>query len=301
MKYLRATRPAFLSITAVGVFAGAAHAWAGGATPAAATLLLVLAGAMLAHAGANVLNDLHDGRNGSDAANTDRVAPFTGGSRFIQDGIIAATAMHRLAWGLLAGAAASGLVLLALTDARLLVYGVAGLGLAAAYSAPPLALMARGLGELAVGAAWALVVAGTDFVLSGEVHPAIAWVAIPFGVQVMLVLLVNQVPDFRADAAVGKRNWVVRFGRRRAAGMYAVLLGAAYGVLATGVAAGGLPRWAAICLPLLPVQSLAVAAIARHHAQPAHLRKAIVLTLFSAHLFGLALALSLIADRLTRA
>jgi 1,4-dihydroxy-2-naphthoate octaprenyltransferase len=49
---------------------------------ALATVLL----ALLAHAGANVLNDYFDARNGADAANHQGLFPFTGGSRLIQNG-----------------------------------------------------------------------------------------------------------------------------------------------------------------------------------------------------------------------
>ena len=41
-----------------------------------------LALGLIVHAAVNVLNDYYDALNGSDAANTARVFPFTGGSRF---------------------------------------------------------------------------------------------------------------------------------------------------------------------------------------------------------------------------
>jgi 1,4-dihydroxy-2-naphthoate octaprenyltransferase len=34
----------------------------------------------------NVVNDYYDHLNGTDAANVERIFPFTGGSRFIQNG-----------------------------------------------------------------------------------------------------------------------------------------------------------------------------------------------------------------------
>ena len=60
---------------------------------AAATLLL----ALLAHAGINVFNDYCDHLNGTDARNTQRIYPFTGGSRFIQNGVLSIRAMA--IWG----------------------------------------------------------------------------------------------------------------------------------------------------------------------------------------------------------
>ena len=79
-RYVLATRPAFLTITLVGCLLGFATAPAFSWGLAVLTLLLALA----AHAGVNVLNDYYDHLNGTDAANTERLFPFTGGSRFIQ-------------------------------------------------------------------------------------------------------------------------------------------------------------------------------------------------------------------------
>lgn len=300
LTWLQATRPAFLSITALAILAGAAHAWSQTGILRMEILVPALICALLAHAGANVLNDVCDAANGTDAANVDRVAPFTGGSRFIQEGELSARAMRHWAIALLALAAVFGLALAIWHDPRLLLLGFAGLGLGVAYSTPPLALMSRGLGEMAVGGAWLLVVAGTDFMLRGRFDPDVLWVAAPFGLQAMLILIVNQVPDFRADQAAGKRNWVVRLGRERAAAVYAAIAAPAYGIVGAAIIAGALAVWSAAVVLALPAQVLAIRLIARHHADSQRMRRPIVLTLASTHLFGLVLALSLVADRLSR-
>ena len=82
-----ATRPAFLSVTALAVLLGLACAWHGGAARHWVDGWLTLVFALAAHAGVNVVNDYHDARNGTDAANSERLFPFTGGSRFIQNGV----------------------------------------------------------------------------------------------------------------------------------------------------------------------------------------------------------------------
>ena len=75
---------------------------------------------------------------------------------------------------LVAGGAAVGLVvvaglLLALhSGGGLLLIGATGLLLGWAYSAPPLSLMSRGLGELTVAACWWLVVVGADYVVGPD-------------------------------------------------------------------------------------------------------------------------------------
>ena len=78
LRYFAATRPAFLSVTFVGCLLGlATAAWSGIAVgPALATVTLFFA--LMAHAGANVINDYYDALSGCDGANTERVASGLG-------------------------------------------------------------------------------------------------------------------------------------------------------------------------------------------------------------------------------
>lgn len=315
-----ATRPAFLTITVVGVLLGCAVAafalrhdprdpvsaarLAGGA---AATLLLTL----LAHAAANVLNDACD--TDTDTVNHTRLFPFTGGSRFVQNGVFTPTELRRFAWGLIAAAALIGVALLG-TIARtapqalvpLLAIGVSGLALLWGYSAPPLRLAARGWGEAAVALAWSLVVAGAATAwgaLAGTLLPLgqTLTAGLPFGLLVANILYLNQFPDAPADAAVGKRTWPARLGKGAVWG-YPLLAGLAAAVHLLLVATG---QWPALTLfALLPLAASIAAtrtllAFARTlpvdvrwstitDFQP--LRPAIVATLAAAHGYGLLLA-----------
>lgn len=296
-KLVAATRPAFLTITALAVLVGLAHgAWRGAVRfvdvwPVATLALL---GALLAHAATNVLNDVADADNGSDARNTDRVAPFTGGSRFIQDGLLSRRQMNRLAWRLFAASAGCGLVLLALTDARLCWFGLAGLLLGIAYSAPPLQLMSRGWGELAVAGAFGVLVGGADFVLRRQLDLATSGAGLSLGAQAALILIVNELPDRVADQAAGKRNLIVRLGAARAAWLYGGVAAASY--LALGLS--DLPPFCALAVLALPCGVVATTLIARHAATPARLRLPIALTLVQAHLFAAGLWIGLtVADR----
>jgi 1,4-dihydroxy-2-naphthoate octaprenyltransferase len=252
---LRAMRAPFLSVTALALAVGFALP-AVEALPWAA-MTLAAAGALLAHGGANALNDWADEQNGSDRANAGRVAPFTGGSRLIQDGCIEAAATRRLALALLTAAAGCGLLLLPLAGAPLIAYGLLGLALAWAYSAPPLSLMARGTGEAAVGLAWLTVIAGADFVVRGETAVA-PWIAgAGFALTVVALLWVNQLPDLAADRLAGKRNLAVRLGAARAVALYPPLVVAAALAHALACALDALPPSS-----LLALAGLAPAVIA---------------------------------------
>src|SRR5690606_39742623 len=124
------------------------------------TALATIVLALVAHAALNVLNDYHDALNGAAAANTDGLFPFTVGARLIQNGEVSTVAMRRLAMGLLILVVPGGLLLAAHSGSGLVMVGLAGLLIGWMYSAPPLELMSRGLGEAAVAAAWALVGVG---------------------------------------------------------------------------------------------------------------------------------------------
>ena len=124
---LRMSRPGFLVITAVGCLIGVASAASagGGVSGPRAWVTLVLA--LLAHAAANMLNDHADALNGADAANTQGLFPFTGGSRLVQSGAVQASAMRTLAQVLLALVAAGGLWLALYSGPALVLVGLATL------------------------------------------------------------------------------------------------------------------------------------------------------------------------------
>ncbi|RMD71741.1 MAG: prenyltransferase, partial [Gammaproteobacteria bacterium] len=289
LRYFLATRPPFLSVTLTGGLIGMATA--GGGDPLKVSLALL--GALLIHAGINVLNDVYDARNGTDARNTERLFPFTGGSRFIQNGVLTERAMLRLGLFLLACGSLLGLSLVPERPGLLLIGG-AGLFLGWAYSAPPWFLAGRGLGEAAVAAGFGILIPlGMDYVARGSLSwlPVIA--GLPYGLLVADVLYINQFPDRKADEAAGKRHLVVRLGPLRARYGYGLIALAAYLWLSSFALWGPLPATALLALLAAPVSFLAAGLLWRHALAPPRLLPAIQLTLAAALAFGLLLALGL--------
>ncbi len=290
IRYFAATRPAFLSATLVACFLGLASAVYAGTRlnlPLALTTLLL---ALLVHAAVNVLNDYYDALNGCDACNTERLFPFTGGSRFIQNGVLTVEQTAQLGYGLLFAALLGGGWLVWLTAPGLLWIGAMGLFVGWAYSAAPFKLNSRGLGEACVWLGFVGVVAGADFVQ----RQGFAWqpwlLGAPLGLLTTNLLYINQFPDRKADAAVGKRHWVVRLSAKSAGLIYPVLVIMAVLMLCALVLLGMLPRLA--LLSLLPcLLSWRAARILRQNVNhPAGLRPAIQLTIAAMLLHGLLLA-----------
>ena len=285
-------------MTLAGSLIGLGTAAASGLDINLAKALVTMLFALVAHAGANVINDYFDALNGTDGFNTELLHPYTGGSRFIQNGYLSLAEMRRFGYLLLAAVIPGGLWLTILSGPGLVVIGLAGLLVAWAYSAPPLKLMSRGMGEGAITAGWLLVVLGTDFVQRGEfsILPLVA--GLPFALLVAAILYINQFPDMRADAQAGKRTLVVRLGPRVASRGYVLLVAFAYLWLAGALAGGQLPWTAAIALLPLVFSVNAARQLLAHAMTPQRLVPPIRNTIAAANLSGLLLALGLGAARL---
>lgn len=287
---VRMTRPAFLSITVVACLLGIAIAAACGHGPQPWTALATVVLACLAHAVGNVLNDYHDALNGADAANTQALTPFTGGTRLIQAQVVTLQQTRELYRTLAFFVATCGLLLAVMSTGHVLVLGLAGLLLAWAYSAPPLALMKRGLGEFVVALVWSLVVIGADAVQRGSVFIIPVVTSVSYALLVANVLLINGLPDAASDARVGKRTLAVLLGPRGAALLYLLLGNLAHLWLAGGVWLLYQPEPAAWGLLSWPLSLAAFVLLWRHADRPQGLRPAIVLSIATVLLHGLAMA-----------
>ena len=286
LRYLLATRPAFLSVTLFAVLIGLAASGHGAVELRAAPALATLLFALVAHAGINVLNDYYDALNGSDGANTGRVYPYTGGSRFIQNGVFTERQTLRYGAALFAVVTLAGLWLTALSGPGLIVIGAAGLAIGWAYSAPPLKLASRGLGEPCVWAGFALIAVGSDFVQRGAFSAEPLLAVASYALLVTNVLFINEFPDRGADALAGKRHWVVRLGPQRARWAYAAVAACAYLFLAGAVVAGALPAVTLLALVAAVPSAFAARELVRHAAQPARLAPAIRATIAAACVHG---------------
>jgi 1,4-dihydroxy-2-naphthoate polyprenyltransferase len=297
LRYFLATRPAFLTITLVGVLLGFATAWHADADFDVPAAIAALALAILAHAGVNVLNDYYDHLNGSDAANTERVFPFTGGSRFIQNGVLTPAQTRTYGAILFLVVVLGGVWLVMRGGGGLFWIGLAGLFVGWAYSAPPLKLNSRGLGEPSVAGAFLLVVVGADYVQRGE-FSSMPWLTgLPYALMVTNILYINQFPDRAADLQAGKRHWVARLDPDKAVYGYGLILLLAMAGLGWLMVIGELPVWSALILVAGLPAAQAAYDLRRFARQPARLIPAIRRTIVAAHLFAILLAMALVLDK----
>ena len=202
--YLLATRPSFLTITLLGCLIGLLSS--GNLNQQHWGINLMAVGvAVFAHAAANVLNDYFDHLNGTDSNNLDRITPFTGGSRFIQEKTFKPKEIFQFGLLLLLFSICIGLYICYLSTWTLLPIGILCIALVWMYSAPPFELMSHGLlGELAITLSWTLIVIGFASLQFKSFDVAAIPIALAYGFMVANILFLNQIPDIKADKSSGK-------------------------------------------------------------------------------------------------
>ena len=191
---------------------------------------------MALHSGANIANDYFDHLSGNDWANKN-VTPFSGGRRFIQEGILSPKATLLASLFCLSVGAALGVVILLITRSIfILVIGLIGLLGGFFYTAPPVKLGYRGIGEFVIAFLFGILpVYGSYYLQTGTIDAAPLAAACIMGVLIFLVILANEFPDLAADAAVNKKTLVVRFGVRPCVWIYRIAVVSTFCYHVTGV------------------------------------------------------------------
>ena len=138
---------------------------------------------------------------------------------------------------------------------ELLVIGVVGFIVSIGYTAPPLKFVYRGLGEIAVAVGFGPLMLLGAYVV--QTRGALAWepvvASIPVALLIALILYVNEIPDRRGDARVGKRTIPTRLSRDSVIALYNLVVGAAYVALVAGVVVGVLPIPTLLMLLTVPM------------------------------------------------
>lgn len=284
-QWVAGARPRTLPAAVAPVLVGSGAAAAlDGFRPGPALLALVVALAL--QVAVNYANDYSDGRRGADA---DRVGPM----RLVGSGAAAPRQVLLAALLSFAVAGIAGLALAALSSWWLLAVGAVCIAAAWTYTGGPLPYGYRALGEVFVFVFFGLVaVVGTTYVQTWTVAGLAVAAAVPVGLLIVDILVVNNLRDVPGDAAVGKRTLAVLMGDRRTRVAFVAVLAMAFAVV---VAIGVVRPWALIALLALPLAvppARIVAGGGRGPALIAALAGTGLLTLVTGVLFGAGLALS---------
>jgi 1,4-dihydroxy-2-naphthoate octaprenyltransferase len=295
MFWLRAARAPFFTGSLAPILVGSAVGyWEAGELHWLRAIVALLSLTLL-HASANLANDFFDYLSGNDDVNTTFASPFTGGSRVIQLGLVQPWEMMRAAAVCMALAVALGMYLVWQAGWLILALGVFGGLTGLLYTMPPVKLAYRGGGELFIFLDFGLLpVVGAAYLQTGALSLSALAAGIPVALLITAILWINQFQDAEADAAVAKRHWVVRLGRRRSAGVHTGLLAATYLAVVGAIGLGLLPPWAALALGALPLVAIAAVTALRHYDDLPRLTPANAATIAAHLLTSLLLALGLI-------
>ncbi|OGW70903.1 MAG: 1,4-dihydroxy-2-naphthoate octaprenyltransferase [Omnitrophica bacterium GWA2_41_15] len=231
--WIRATRAPFLTATFMPVLLGAAISWSEARRFDILTFLMVLLGASLLHLAANLCNDYFDHVTKNDWLNKNPT-PFSGGSRVIQEGMIAPKRMLIASLACFAAGSLIGLWLNHRLGTNVILFlGVTGVFLGFFYTALPLKIGYRGLGEIIVGFCFGpLIVIGSYYAQAMRFSWTVFWASIPVGILVALILFINEFPDYKADKMVNKNTFVVLLGREKAVILFNIFLWLVYIIIA---------------------------------------------------------------------
>ncbi len=254
--WILASRPHTLPAAGAGVAVGLGAALATGAPFRLDTAVACLAVALLLQVLANFANDLSDFRRGTDTP--DRQGP----ARMAASGFVTERQLEVAIGVTIALAGLVGLYLAWVGGPALLVVGVLAVVAALAYTGGPFPYGYKALGEVFVFLFFGLVaVAGTAYLQTLTMDPLYVVAAIPPGVLITAILVVNNLRDIPTDVVAGKRTLAVVMGEQRTKGEFGALLGVAYAIpfllfaawLAAGVGPSGSPSLAlpAVLLPML--------------------------------------------------
>ncbi|HSS69167.1 MAG TPA: prenyltransferase [Casimicrobiaceae bacterium] len=221
---------------------GAAWAWGIAGTFDAPLFWSGLAGVVLAVVGVEAFNEYFDSRMGTDRVfNSEDLPPMSGAVLWL--GVAA-----------FAGALAVGIYLTVQGGWPILAFALLGGAAAIFYVAPPIRWAYRGLGETVIALSYGpWMVLGSLYLHTRTITWSALWASLLPGFLIMALAVVNAIPDFHQDRLVGKRNLVVRLGRKRAVVLYLGLAAAGLVTILIGTAAGVFPAATLAALAATPL------------------------------------------------
>ena len=210
--WILATRPWSFPASAMPVLVTVAWLWSRSFDVNWLFALWTLVNIIFVHAAGNVWSDIADYKSGVDATDT-----F--GVRLLVDKQFTPEEFRRLSLILNVIAIVSGLLLVSLTGLTLLYIGIVGILLSLLY--PRLKYAA--LGDVVIILCYSLLpMTGTSFIVAGEIHWPVLWLALPVGLITVAILHANNVRDIETDQRAHIHTFPMITGRRFGAWLYAV-------------------------------------------------------------------------------
>ena len=245
--WILAIRPRTLPAAASGVVMGSALAWRDGLFRIDAALACLFA-ALLLQVGSNLANDVFDFERGTDTP--ERLGP----TRVTQAGLLTSLQVKYGMGIVFIIAALLGSYLSLLGGLPIILIGVAAIISAIAYTGGPFPLGYYGLGDIFVFIFFGLAaVTGTYYVQAGSVSIAAWWMAIPPGLIITGILVVNNLRDIENDRKGRKYTLAVLLGVRFTKMEYIICVLVSYLILPLAASAGVVSWFSLLAWGSLPI------------------------------------------------
>lgn len=112
----------------------------------------------------------------------------------------------------------------------------------------------RGLGEIVISLSYGpLMILGSYYLQTKSIDFSPIFVSLILGLLIFSLSLVNEIPDYYQDRLVGKKNLVVRLGKRASVKLFSLCLIFVFILLGIGMLLEVIPQLSIITFILLPV------------------------------------------------
>lgn len=181
----------------------------------------------------------------------------------------------------------------------IMLFSILGFFSAYFYVGPPIRWAYRGLGELVIALSYGpFMILGSYYLQIQRLDILPLWLSLIFGLLIFAVALLNEIPDYYQDRLVGKRNLVVRFGRKKSLRFYKLALLLVFLLLGVGVFLKIIPYFLILGFLGLPLVVESIQVAERHYETPQSFIPAIRGTLLTYVVFVFLIGLGLILPEL---
>ena len=245
--------------------------------------IAALLGALAIQIGTNLSNDYSDARRGADT--DERIGPV----RVTAGGLVPPRQVLIATYLTFGAAVLCGIYLIAVAGWALLAVGAASILAGVLYTGGPRPYGYEGLGEVFVFLFFGIVAVTGSYFVQRRGLPWEAFVlAVPVGLLIAGILVVNNVRDIDTDRRAGKRTLAVRLGRERTRVLFAAIVAVAFVSSWVPWFAGALSPWLLLTAAGTPL-AYGVVQTVRTHTDGPSLNSALARTAKLALLFCLLL------------
>lgn len=255
---------------------------------------LTLISGIAIHAGTNLINDYFD--QPTDDINQN-FSSFNGGSRMIQNNVL--TARQILLASIICyiiGIITAFFIIINTGGMLLLFFLATAVLLGLFYTALPVQLSYRGIGEISVFVGFGpLGIISAYFIQLGEINWILTLMAsVPIAFLIAMVLFINEFQDDEADQKAGKNTLVVLLGKNLAVKIYVFGMISAYIFIFLGIITNIFPVFLLLPFITVPLAGKAILTATRNYKMIKELQPANIATILTHFTFGIMMALAFV-------